>query len=203
MISEGSISRLRDEMLERLVESQTPTVYAMAGVPASGKSTFVANAQASGEFPRTAFVLNPDLVMIALPEYQQMAQEEGLEAAFEMFEMPARELAYALFAEAIERRVDVIKDMASARQENYEKLKELKGRGYRLCMFYIAVDPDEAIRRSADRSGRHTPVALIRERYHALELLLPKYRDLFDEFHAFDNNDQDRPYRRITSIRHD
>ena len=198
MISKASISRLRDQMFHSLVESQTPTVYAMAGIPASGKSTFVAAAQASGEFPVSAFVLNPDLVMTALPEYQKIVQEEGLVAAFDMYEMPARELAYELFAEAVERQVDIIKDMASARQESYEMLQDLKRKGYRLCMFYIAVEPDEAIRRSAARLDRHTPVELIRERSHSLKLLLPQYRGLVDEFHSFDNNDQKRPYRRIT-----
>ena len=198
MISHESISQLRDRMLGDLVESQTPTAYVMAGVPASGKSTFVAKAQASGEFPSSAFVLNPDLVMIALPEYQLVAEEKGLVEAFEAFEMPARELAYELFSKAVERRVDVVKDMASARQENYEMLKDLKSKGYKLCMFHITIDPEEAVRRNADRSGRHTPVELIRERHHSLERLLPKYRDLVDEFHAFDNNDQNRPYRRIS-----
>ena len=197
MISKASISQLRHQMLHSLVESENPTVYAMAGIPASGKSTFVAAAQASGKFPVSAFVLNPDLVMTALPEYQKVAREEGLVAAFDMYEMPARELAYELFAEAVEQQVDIIKDMASARQENYEMLQALKRKGYRLYMFYIAVEPDEAIRRSAARPGRHTPVELIRERSHSLKLLLPEYRGLGDECHAFDNNDQKRPYRRI------
>ena len=197
MISKASISQLRHQMLHSLVESENPTVYAMAGIPASGKSTFVATAQARGEFPVSAFVLNPDLVMTALPEYQKIAREEGLVAAFDMYEMPARELAYELFAEAVEQQVDIIKDMASARQENYEMLQGLKRKGYRLYMFYIAVELDEAIRRSAARPGRHTPVELIRERSHSLKLLLPEYRGLVDEFHAFDNNDQKRPYRRI------
>ena len=197
MISKASISQLRHQMLHSLVESENPTVYAMAGIPASGKSTFVAAAQASGKFPVSAFVLNPDLVMTALPEYQKVAREEGLVAAFDMYEMPARELAYELFAEAVEQQVDIIKDMASARQENYEMLQALKRKGYRLYMFYIAVELDEAIRRSAARPGRHTPVELIRERSHSLKLLLPEYRGLVDEFHTFDNNDQKRPYRRI------
>ena len=84
------------------------------------------NAQAGGDFPRRAYILNPDIVMTSLPEYQQLVDKEGLETAFAKLEMPARDLAYQWFAEAAKRRVDIIKDMASAREENYVMLTDLK-----------------------------------------------------------------------------
>ena len=64
-------------------------------------------------------------------------------------------------------------------------------------MFYITIHPDEAVRRNRRRMGRHTPEQLIRERHISLTALLPRYRELADEFHVFDNSDPDQPYARI------
>jgi predicted ABC-type ATPase len=169
----------------------------MAGIPAAGKSTFVSAAQDKGDFPKAAFVFNPDRIMTSLPEYQQAVQQEGLVSGFIKWEMPARALSHELFEEAASRRLDIIKDMACAREENFQMLQALKQAGYKVKMFYIAIDATMAIQRCKTRSSRHTPDALIHERQAALQGLLPRYRVLADEFHTFDNNDPEQPYRPV------
>lgn len=189
---------MRQQMFpSELRPSSRPTVYAMAGIPAAGKSTFVLAARDRGDFPKAAFVFNPDIVMMSLPEYQNTVQQEGLEAAFNSWEMPARALSHELFKEATSRRFDIIKDMACAREENFQMLQALKQTGYVIKMFYIAIDAAMAIQRSGARSTRHTPEALIHERHAALQRLLPRYRLLADEFHTFDNSDPEQPYRAV------
>jgi predicted ABC-type ATPase len=201
---QSPISPLSIQQVHRLLfpadlqPSSTPTVYAMAGIPAAGKSTFVAQAQNSGLFPRPAFMLNPDVVMTALPEYRQLHHAEGAEKAFEKLELPARKMAYDFLDEAVRMRYDIIKDMGNARQENLDLLIDLKQQGYRLVMYYITVSADEAIRRTQVRqqvTGRHTPTALVHERLASLSTLLTTYRKIADEFHTRNNNDLDHPFR--------
>lgn len=197
-LPDESIALIRGQMFPpELHPSTKPTVYAMAGIPAAGKSTFVSVAQDKGDFPKAAFVFNPDLVMTSLPEYQRTVQQQGLEPAFIEWEMPARLLCHQLFEEAASRRFDIIKDMACAREENFQMLQALKQSGYRVKMFYIAIDAAMAIQRSKTRSSRHTPDTLIHERQAALQGLLPRYRVLANEFHTFDNNDSEQPYRPV------
>ncbi|MDG2072961.1 MAG: zeta toxin family protein [Pseudomonadales bacterium] len=197
-LAEESVALIRQQMIvPELRPSANPTVFAMAGIPAAGKSTFVLAAQDRGDFPKAAFLFNPDSVMTALPEYQQAVRQEGLASAFTQWEMPARALSQKLFEEAASRRFDIIKDMACAREENFEMLAGLKESGYKIKIFYIAIDPAMALQRSKTRSSRHTPDVLIHERQAALQNLLPRYRVLADEFHTFDNNDSEEPYRRL------
>ena len=197
-LGEESMTLIRQQMfLPGLRPSANPTVYAMAGIPVAGKSTFVLAAQDKGDFPKAAFVFNPDKIMTSLPEYQEAVRQEGLASAFIKWEMPARALSHALFEEAASRRFDIIKDMACAREENFQMLNALKQAGYKLKMFYIAIDAAIALQRSKTRTSRHTPDTLIYERQAALQDLLPRYRVLADEFHTFDNNDSEQPYRPV------
>lgn len=201
-ISPESIEHVRRALFpENAAPSATPTVFTMAGIPAAGKSTYVEQAQNEGLFPKPAFVLNPDNVMTALPEYRRAHSLYGAQDAFAMYEMPARHLAYSLFDEAVDKQLDIIKDMACAREENYTMLSDLKSRGYRIAMYYIEVHPEEAIRRAEERAaahqGRHTPAQLIHDRLAMLHSLMPRYEQLADEFHHLDNNDLSNPFKRV------
>ena len=190
LISDQSIQLMHDQFVGAdLPAHDHPTVYAMCGIPGAGKSSFVKQMRATGVFPEQAFTLNPDMVMEALPEYCQLKSQSGAEEAFLQLEMPTRDLAYSMLGIAQERRLDIIKDMGCTRQENLNKLIDLKSSGYRIKTHYIEVDPETAIRRIQTRE-RHTPTAMIHERYEALRELLPQLRGLSDEFLTY-NNDQD------------
>lgn len=180
---------------DSLTPADKPVIYAMAGIPGAGKSQYVDAAIESGIFPKNAFLLDPDRVMQALPAYAEDMKTLGAEKAFERWEIPARDLAYQFFAEAADRKFNIIQDMGSVRRENYERLKQLKARGYRIEMTYVYCPVEIAISRLPDRL-RHTGAAMVRERADALKLLLPLYRDLADTFTVLDNSDLSHPFRR-------
>lgn len=181
MISADIRTLIRDRFLGPCRPSQNPTIYCMAGIPGAGKSTYVDAALRDGAFPAAAFLLDPDRVMSALPGYQDDLRRNGAEAAFGAWELPARDLAYAMLDDAAAMQADIIKDMGCARMENYEKLKNLKTRGYRLHMVYIDCPVDLALTRIATRP-RHTPPEMIHTRAATLRDLLPLYRELADCF---------------------
>ena len=153
----------------------------MAGIPGSGKSTFVDSAIMRGDFPADAFILNPDRVMESLPAYHTDTQTLGAIAAFEKWEMPCRALAYAMLDDAVAMRLNIIKDMGCARRENYDMLTRIKTAGYRIHMVYLDCDADVAIARIQTRP-RYTPESMVYNRMGTLKNLLPLYRELADEF---------------------
>lgn len=181
MIAADIQTLIRDRFLGPCRPSQNPTIYCMAGIPGAGKSTYVDAALADGTFPAGAFLLDPDRVMNALPGYRDALHRDGAQGAFHAWELPARDLAYAMLDDAAALRADIIKDMGCARMENYEKLKSLKQSGYRLHMVYIDCPVELALTRIATRP-RHTPPDMIHTHTAALRDLLPLYRELADCF---------------------
>lgn len=163
-----------------------PVVYAMAGIPGSGKSAFVAQALANGLFPAKAFLLAPDKVMEAIPAYWRDVEYQGAQPAFDLWEMPARTLAYDMAAQAADLGYDIIKDMGCVRPENWQMLENLKNRGYRVEMHLIKCEVGEAIRRVALRS-RYFPPEQVISRAAALETLLARYAHVPDALNVHDN----------------
>ncbi len=190
---------LRQRFLGGLSPSGNPTVFCMAGIPGAGKSTYVKQALQTGHFPSNAFLLDPDGVMTALPEYQRDYENLGRIKAFENWEMPARDLAYAMLKEAVVQKFDIIKDMGCVRLENYEKLASMKTLGYRIHMFYIECPVDEALRRAATRP-RYISPETIRERAISLADLLPHYKTLVDQFITLDNRNLSVPYNNSPTL---
>ena len=192
-ISDQSIQDIYARFIgPELSSPEHPVVYAMCGIPGAGKSSFVKQMQEKGTFPAQAFVLNPDLVMEALPVYHQLESELGAEKAFKELELPARDLAYGMLQMAQDRKLHIIKDMGCTRQENIDKLSDLKAAGYQLDVFYIDVQPVTAFRRIQNRE-RHTPPEMVTERYQALATIVPQLMVMADHFIHY-NNDQDNQF---------
>lgn len=198
-VSKKSLDLLANEFLKKeFKSSDKPTIYAMAGIPAAGKSTFVANRQATGVFPTQAYILNPDLIMHALPEYKQSCSAAGNKVAFKRWELPCRTVAYDFFNQAKSRNLDIIKDMGNARLENIEKIKALKESGYQVKVFFVYLEPNIAIERVKFRD-RHTADEMIFERAASLKELLPELIKIADEFHAYDNSGSLYEFTEITT----
>lgn len=195
----ATAARLRLQFLPKdLTPQDHPTVYAMAGIPGSGKSEYVNAALGRGDLPRNAYLLDPDRVMMAMPEYIDDISMIGAATAFRNWEIPARLLAYEMAETAAQNRYHIIQDMGSVRRENFDRLSQLKQRGYRLEMTYIFCPVDEALRRLETRVVRHTATAMVKERASSLNLLLPAYVELCDSFRALDNSDLNHPYQETT-----
>ena len=178
-------------------EKRPPTVYCMAGIPGSGKSTFVRRAVESGVFPLNAFVLNPDLVMDLIPAYHADHADMGAEDAFLKWESAARTLVYDLAGQAIESRLDIIKDMGLVRPENWRMLMEMRTHGYRVFLHHIMCDTEEAVRRCAARE-RHFPAHRIYERARELDVLMNEFSGIADRVVRFDNTQVERPYMPVS-----
>lgn len=192
-IDQGSIDLICEIFLDGRPPAEEPCIYCVAGIPGSGKSTYVTQAIEGGMFPKDAFILDPDRVMTSLPEYQEDFEKLGPVDAYEIWEMPARALAYSLFERAVAAKLNIIQDMSFARAENYDHLQTLKSRGYQVLMIYIECPVEEALRRTANRI-RHTPPQMVIDRAASLATLLPLYKALADDFLHLDNSNLEMPY---------
>lgn len=170
-----------------------PVLYAMAGIPGAGKSTFVRNAVERRYFPKDAFILSPDLVMENIPAYRADYAKLGAEEAFLKWEMPARTLAYDLAQEAAAQRMNIVKDMGLVRIENWRMLMDLRSKGYKIVIHHIMCDANEAVRRCAERD-RHFPAQKIYERARDLDAFMVEFADVAHEVLRFDNSDLARPF---------
>lgn len=180
-------------------KGRTPCVYAMAGIPGSGKSTFVKNALDRHYFPREAFILNPDIVMEQIQPYRRDKDLLGAEAAFTKWEMPSRVLAYELAREAGTKRHDIIKDMGMVRAENWRMLMDLRAKGYKIVLHHIVCDVDVAVARCAGRD-RYFSAQKVYERARELDTLLADFSDICDSILRFDNSDLANPFIPLPSI---
>lgn len=175
-----------------MLNQTAPFLYAIAGIPAAGKTSFRINAVAKGVLPAHAFVHDCDAVMEAIPEYQQQLAQEGTAAAFRKWEITARELAEQQLQNPIQLKRDIIYDRSCALPESYTLIKNLvEQHGYRLIMHVLMINADEAKKRAIHREkqhGRHLPESLIVERLQYLRDLWPKYLQLATEAFILDNN---------------
>jgi predicted kinase len=194
----ASAAHLRKLCLpESLPGKAQPTVYAMCGIPASGKTTYTIAMQRKGIFPKDCYVMDPDRIELLLPEYGPTCAKLGQEEGHALLVGQAREAAYAMQDEAVSRRVDMIIDMGQALPEALSRLSTLKNEhGYRLEMIYLYCPVEEAERRAMLR-GRAMEQDIIRPRYSALIDLLPHYHALADSFTALDNSDLSKPWQTL------
>jgi predicted ABC-type ATPase len=198
-LTADEILRLRALFIPKNTENKIPpTLYAMAGIPGSGKSTYVDHAQHQGLFPKNIALIDPDRVMQAIPAYHDDVAKIGAEAAFTKWEMPVRQLTYDFYDDSAAQNLTIIQDMGSARPEFLERFSRLKQQGYLVHITYIFCPLDIALKRMATRP-RFTPESLVRERHDSLAKLLPLYHDLADQFTVLDNSRDDARYIPISS----
>ena len=194
MISQASIDKINIQFLGHCTAQDNPKLFATCGIPGAGKTTFVDAKLANGEFPADAFILNPDRVMLALPEYQADRDEQGAQAAYQKWELPCRDLAYGMADYAAEQRFNVIKDMGCANPLSLRFVENAKSDGYLICMYHIHCDLNEAYHRIDQRDFQISKQA-VKERYDLLQKLLPSYQSVADTFYDLDNTNLDAPFQ--------
>lgn len=194
MISNSSKELLEKQFLSHVTTQDKPILNATCGIPGAGKSYFVDMKLDSRDFSSNAYILNPDRLMIALPEYINDVESHGAQAAYEKWELPVRELAYNFADEAVSNKLNIIKDMGCANPLSLDLIKRAKSDSYHINMFYIYCDCEEAFRRINQRDFQISQEEVI-HRLHLLEKLLPQYQDIANEFITLDNTNIETPYK--------
>jgi predicted ABC-type ATPase len=173
-----------------------PTLYAVAGSPASGKSSFVQLGIQNGFLPSSAFLHDCDDTMAGIEEYRSDVKHFGSAEAFRRWELVAREKAELDLQHAIELGLDVIYDRSCALPSSYLFLKNLvASKNYRIVLHVMSVERDRAISRSNLRekdTGRHVPLEALQERLKGISTLWPSYLAFTSEATLYDNNDFSR-----------
>lgn len=178
-------------MISHSCLAKIPTIYAAAGSPAAGKTTFVAYALKQKILPGSAFVHDCDWVMTQLEGYQADLQLFGAEAAFKKWELPARALAEVELQKAITEGRDVIYDRSCALASSYSFLKKvIQNNGYQLVMHVVYLDKDKTFSRAKEReskTGRHIPESMILERLEMISALWLHYLSISQEAFLYVN----------------
>ena len=194
MISQSSIHYIHDLFLSDVSGQDNPHIYATCGIPGAGKSYFVDMKLASGDFPKDAYILNPDRVMVQLPDYKANVEHNGAQIAYQKWELPVRELAYDMADDVLNMRGNIVKDMGCANPLSLDLIKRAKANDYKIHMFYIQCDIDEAFRRIDQRDFKISKDEVIK-RLNYLEDLVSEYQSIADDFMTLDNSDISMPYQ--------
>ena len=178
-----------------------PRIFAIAGSPAAGKTTFVQDKLREKFFPDNVFIHDCDAVMNSLEGYQADLKLLGSVKAFEKWELPARELAESMLLDAVKAKKHIIYDRTCALPSSYSFLSDIvQKHGYTLIMHVLYVNKEEAVTRATQRerlTGRHIPQTSLFERMLGIKSLWPSYVKLAKQCFLYDNND---PKRQLIAI---
>lgn len=189
-------------MLLALLRLQAdPIIYAIAGAPASGKTTFIQEKIKQKFFAKDIFIHDCDAVMTSLEGYQSDLKLLGPAQAFANWELPARQIAESELMRAVEAKKTIIYDRSCALPTSYTFLKDLvENQGYTLIMHVLYVTQKEAIDRAIEReqkTRRHIPEELLVARMSGIKTLWPDYLKLAKNCYLYDSND--KSYKLIAS----
>ena len=101
----------------------TPTIYAIAGIPGAGKTTFRDKALRNGLLPESAFVYDCDAVMEQIPDYLADLERFGGQTAFLNWELAARQIALQQLEQRVAQQQDIIYDRYCALPDSYTFIK--------------------------------------------------------------------------------
>lgn len=164
--------------LQGVPQSVSPHFVQISGIPAAGKSTFIAN----NNFNDYLFI-SFDAIMISMPAYQIDVKTFGAKQAFKNWEMPARVIGYHLLEKAIEQKINIVFEHSGANEAHIELFQNLPNLGYQTKIHFILCDVDTACQRALERqkiTNRHTPKEIIVQRAALLEEYLQKYQSFVD-----------------------
>ena len=199
MIQQDEIERLKRLALGGLIPQQKPRCTFIAGGPGVGKTTFFQQLQGNREQLRSPFHYhNPDQLMQDLSGYQAAIQassgiafEQALEQAFELWEMPARQLAESFLKQAIERRYDIVYDRSCALPGAIELMNHLNANNYETIFYGLYCPPSMAWQRAQQRSSveqRRISKTMLEQRHEQLAEKLNIYIAQADQVYLYDTS---------------
>jgi len=175
-----------DAWLAGFAPSPVPHIVHTLGFVGSGKSTVKKQFLAENAH---YMPLGFDAVMESFAEYRHDFDTLGAQAAFERWELPARALGYEILGAAIDRHLNIMFENSGTRADHVALLARLKGMGWRVTILDTLCDPRIALQRARARpEARWFPDSYVFERKAAIDALKPLYREIADEWLAFDTS---------------
>jgi predicted ABC-type ATPase len=145
-LPETTIALIDKNTIKSIVEASFSTVeatgtppqcFGICGGVAAGKTSLRKLLLAEGALPTTAFIHDPDDVMMQIPEYKRMVAHAQSQEAQKKFDPPALEIAEALLDYAIKLKVPILYERTFANQEKtLERLQDIKDSGYQNRALY-------------------------------------------------------------------
>lgn len=180
-----------------------PFFIHMLGVPGVGKTTFAKSLYEALE--EKCLYLGFDDVMGAIPDYQYMSDKK---AAFEKWELPARNAGYHILKQALDEGYSILFDHGGSPPEHPLLFEYAKQRGYRCYLIRVKTSLEKAKARLHERNQlpdmRFTPPDYIDERLPQIERNAAAFASRADKVFEIEN-DSDRSidvlYKDMVSIR--
>lgn len=170
------------EYLKQCSTSNQPNILVVAGIPFSGKSTYIENFL---NVESTRYLsISFDAIMQRLSMYQQLTRRYGLQVAFEKTELLARMVGYELLHRAVEARLPIVFEHSSTPKEHVALYRAIQNvYGYQIEMALMNVSLKVATQRANEFNGkrddnRYTPAHYLDERHNMLQELIPAYEAL-------------------------
>ena len=179
--------RMIDLYMARAVPSEHPRFIQIGGIPGAGKSTFCADRHWNSRL-----FISFDAIMENIPAYHTDIYRLGRAGSFKKWEIPARIIGYELLRRAVEIRADIYMEHSGVNKPHVQLIENLKKYGYQteihflLCSLAVAKARAEARERM---TGRHTPPALIAERYNLVDTYLQTYAAKVDSLYVYNTTD--------------
>ena len=179
---------LAQEVIEKCLPHACDSVrVGITGVPGAGKSTFCA-----GRRWNDRLFISFDAIMENIPAYQTDIYRLGRAGSFKKWEIPARIVGYELLRRAVEARADIYFEHSGVNRPHIQLVENLKKCGYRTEMHFILCSLAVAEARAKAReqmTKRHTPPAIIAERYNLVDTYLQTYAAKVDSLYVYDSTE--------------
>ncbi len=172
-----------------IVSEKSPTLIAIGGGPASGKTTWRYRLENETQ---DYFLHDMDETLVRLPGYQEDLAALGGRGAFEKWWPAAREISEEEVRAAIASRASILYDRTCGAESSYRDLLSAKQQGYTVRLIGLTVDRSIASERAKAREttqGRVVTEEIIDEYRARFSALWPKYLAFVDEAFLYDTTD--------------
>lgn len=163
--------------LQTAEASSHPVFIQISGLPASGKTILAKTLQK--QYPQYVYIAF-DEIMESLSAYQSCFVANPEKAFFD-YEKIARIAGYRLLENAVQAKYSIIFEHSNACREHVALYEQIRQKGYFMDFFWIRATPQQVEPYLLERE-RFFPLTQVEERWRLMQILLPKYKAIADQF---------------------